>query len=100
MKKMTFAAMSAAVLITASPALAQKSAQTIRTAFTAPIEGLDWNQVPGNERHFTSHSLFDTLVVVDEKTGKMVPLLAESFKRVDPRTLEFTLRKGVKWHDG
>ena len=100
MKKMTFAAMSAAVLITASPALAQKSAQTIRTAFTAPIEGLDWNQVPGSERHFTSHSLFDTLVVVDEKTGKTVPLLAESFKRVDPRTLEFTLRKGVKWHDG
>ena len=100
MKNLTFAAVCAAVLLAGSPAMAQKSKSTIRTAFSSPIEGLDWHQSPGNEIHFSAHAIFDTLVAVDEKTGKMVPLLAKSFKRVDNRTLDFTLRDDVKWHDG
>jgi ABC-type transport system substrate-binding protein len=32
--------------------------------------------------------------------GKFSPRLAESWKQVDQKTWEFTLRKGVKWHDG
>ncbi len=36
----------------------------------------------------------------DEKNFKMEPLLAKSWKRVSPTTLEFELRDDVKWHDG
>ena len=32
--------------------------------------------------------------------SKYSPLLAESWTLVDPRTYDFTLRQGVKWHDG
>jgi len=32
--------------------------------------------------------------------GKFAPRLAESWKQVDPKTYEFTLRQGAKWHDG
>lgn len=100
MQKSILAAVSAVMLLTAGSALAQKSEMTVRTAFASPMEGLDWHAAPGQERHFTSHSIFDTLVVVDETSGKTVPLLAKSFKRINDLTTEFTLRDDVKWHDG
>ncbi len=49
--------------------------------------------------------IYDTLLdydLVDEKTGKheTKPKLAESWKMVDPKTIELKLVKGVKFHDG
>ncbi len=49
--------------------------------------------------------MFDTLlsyVPLDPKGEKweIAPGLAESYKAVDPTTFEFTLRRGVKFHDG
>lgn len=46
-------------------------------------------------------SIFENLIEVD-KTGdlRLKPGLAESFVRIDDRTIEFTLRRGVKFHDG
>ncbi|WP_027186824.1 ABC transporter substrate-binding protein [Desulfovibrio cuneatus] len=47
-----------------------------------------------------TYSIFETLIRLDQFTGEMLPSLAESWKRIDPRTVEFKLRKGVKFHDG
>ena len=45
--------------------------------------------------------LFETLIMPN-LLGKLepVPGLAESWKRIDNRTVEFSLRKGVKFHNG
>lgn len=50
----------------------------------------------------TSYNIFDTLVLRDPHSEKLVfkPGLAESWKQIDPLTWEFKLRKGVKFHDG
>jgi len=46
-------------------------------------------------------SIFDTLVEVDRQGDLSVgPALAESWKRIDDKTIEFTLRKGVMFHNG
>lgn len=45
--------------------------------------------------------MFETLIM-SNLLGKLEPMpgLAESWKRIDDRTVEFTLRKGVKFHNG
>lgn len=45
-------------------------------------------------------SIYETLIYADTHTGEMKPGLAESWKRISPETVEFKLRKGVKFHDG
>jgi len=44
-------------------------------------------------------NIFEHLFELD-KEGKMVPGLATSWRWIDDRTLEFTLRQGVKFHNG
>ena len=46
------------------------------------------------------YSIFETLIRQDQHTGELKPGLAESWQRIDDRTVEFTLRQGVKFHDG
>ncbi|MDR2455517.1 MAG: ABC transporter substrate-binding protein [Deltaproteobacteria bacterium] len=46
------------------------------------------------------YSVFETLIRMNQDTGELRPGLAESWRRIDDRTVEFTLRQGVKFHDG
>ncbi|PCI85416.1 MAG: oligopeptide ABC transporter oligopeptide-binding protein [Hyphomicrobiales bacterium] len=47
------------------------------------------------------YNLFDTLVKVDYRDGgKLVSGLADSWEIIDAKTIEFTLKKGVHFHDG
>jgi len=53
----------------------------------------------GNERA-VNDNIYETLIARDSKTMKLVPALAESWEQVDDTTWRFTLRKGVKFHNG
>ena len=45
-------------------------------------------------------NLCETLLTRDAKTMELKPLLATSWRNVNPTTWEFKLRKGVKFHNG
>ncbi len=55
------------------------------------------NDVPST--NVLVNKIYETLVYKDKK-GDIIPMLATEWKQVDPVTWEFTLRKGVKFHDG
>jgi len=46
------------------------------------------------------HQVFETLVSIDYNTNTVLPLLAEKWERLDPLTIRFFLRSGVRFHNG
>ena len=47
-----------------------------------------------------AHYMYEPLQVVNSIDGKATPFLATGDKVVDPKTIEYTIRKGVNWSDG
>ena len=45
------------------------------------------------------HQIFETLVAIDFNTQKITPVLAESWNRINDKTIRFYLRKGVRFHN-
>src|SRR4051812_28067333 len=84
----------------ALPAMAQKSADTLRITWRDAIPDVTpyYNQL--RTGIVLGHQAWDSLVYRDPETFQIKPLLAESYKWVDETTLEFTLRKNVTFHNG
>ena len=89
-----------AVLLGASPVLAQKSANTLRIAWRDATPNVDpyYNQLRAGL--VLSHQAWDTLIYRDPDTFQIKPLLATSWVQTDDTTWVFELRPGVKFHDG
>jgi peptide/nickel transport system substrate-binding protein len=80
--------------------LAQKSADTLRIVMREALPNIDPyynNQRSGIVMH---HQAWDGLVHRDPATFEIKPLLATAWKFVDAKTIDFTLRPGVTFHDG
>jgi peptide/nickel transport system substrate-binding protein len=100
MRMVKLGAIFAAIVLSAAPAAAQKSADTLRISMRDALPNVDpyYNNLrTGVVMH---HQAWDTLVYRDPDTFKIKPLLATEWKTPDPTTIEFTLRPGVKFHDG
>src|SRR4051812_37641280 len=93
----------AAIFTTAllmAPAMAQKSADTLRIVMRDALPNVDpyYNNLrTGVVMH---HQAWDGLVYRNPETFKNEPLLATEWKMPDTTTIEFTLRPNVKFHDG
>ena len=84
----------------AKPAHAQKSADTLRIAMRDAVTNIDpyFNNL--RTGIVMGHQAWDYLVYRDPATFEIKPLLATEWKLVDDKTMDFTLRAGVKFHDG
>lgn len=84
----------------APPVLAQKSADTLRISMRDALPNIDPYYNNLRTGVVMSHQGWDTLVYRNPETFKIEPLLATEWKLPDATTIEFTLRPGVKFHDG
>ena len=89
-----------ATLAASLPAMAQKSADTLRITWRDGIPDVlpYYNQLRSGV--VLGHQAWDSLVYRDPETFQIKPLLAESYKWVDETTLEFVLRPNVTFHNG
>jgi peptide/nickel transport system substrate-binding protein len=93
MKSFILAALTAAAI--AAPA----SAETLRWGGRADIFSLDPYSVPSTSNLAFLNHIYEGLVRYDADF-KIEPALATEWKLVDDKHWRFTLRKGVKFHDG
>jgi peptide/nickel transport system substrate-binding protein len=95
-----FALVTALALAGTPAAQAGKSDDTLNVAFAGEVEPLDNYKIAGREGLILVRHVFDGLLYKDLDTGEIKPALAKSWRFVDPTTMEFELREGVKFHNG
>jgi peptide/nickel transport system substrate-binding protein len=84
---------------TPAPTGAQKGG-TLRVALPAEVTSFDpWHADPASL--LATRQIFETLVEVDPATSRITPALASSWQMTnDGASWTFTLREGVRFHDG
>lgn len=88
------------VLLLALLLVGAAAARTITVATTAQPDTLDPHVTSATSAFQSSKSIYDTLVEV-ARDGAIVPSLAEAYTTsLDGLTWTFTLRDGVRFHDG
>lgn len=90
-----------ACMVAAPSALARtsKHPDTLVVATTYDAKTLDPYMTNDVASSNAMRQIYETLVTIDAK-GDVVPSLAEKIDRVDGKTYRFTLKKGVKFHNG
>lgn len=73
--------------------------KTLTVAMSVDIPGFDTQNASTTASETVYANMFDRLVFADS-TGKLQPALATAWKRVNDTTTQFTLRQGVKFHNG
>ncbi len=81
-------------------ASAGKADDTLRIAVGDWWSTLDPYQFPSDEAGPFSRGVYETLLRFDEREHKIVPRLAKAWRQIDDKTVEFTLRDDVKFHNG
>ena len=91
---------SALSTLIAAPSFAQKAKDTVRIAVEQPIQTVDLIYDPQPQTTLTGNTVFDSLLWYDDVKREFGGLLAQSWKRVDDKTIDFTLKQGVTFHNG
>jgi len=93
-------AIAVALGLTAGGAAAQKSADTLRILFRDAVPNIELYFNSQRTGLILSHLAWDTLVHRDPVSFDLKPGLATDWKLIEDNSIEFTLRQGVKFHDG
>ncbi|MEK7232887.1 MAG: ABC transporter substrate-binding protein [Elusimicrobiota bacterium] len=86
------------IVLAAGPAATQTGTLRVCDDVIDPIT-LDPLQEFSEKNHTIIQQIFDGLVRFDPE-GRIEPALAVSWRRLDPTTVEFKLRQGVRFHNG
>jgi len=102
MRALRWLALSIIALTAVVPAQAQERARAkeVIVAFAAEPRSILPNTIVDWTTNNQVEHIYDRLVDRDPKTYKPVPMLATAWKIVNDTTWEFTLRQGVKFHNG
>ena len=90
----------AAGVLAAMPAMAQKSADTLRITWRDAIPNVDPYYNSQRTGFIVQLHAWDSLVYRDPDTFQIKPLLATSWKLQEDTTIDFELRQGVKFQNG
>ncbi len=98
---LTASVVAAQIALVAWPAAADKKSDTLNIgwSYVLPSYDLYFNQSVA-EGQMIGRLVWDHLIERNLDRGTYSPVLATSWRWVDPVTLEFDLRQGVKFHDG
>lgn len=97
---MVLAGTALAAMLSAGPAMAQKSKDTVRLAIIDMFATIDAYHSPSNETGQWARAYYSRIISFDEHNKKLVPELAKSWKRIDEKTIEFELRDDLKFTSG
>lgn len=81
-------------------AVAGKADDTLNIAWAREQPSLDYYFQNSREGIIINRHVWDNLLYRDPNSGEFSGLLAKDYKVVDEKTFDFTLREGVKFHDG
>ena len=91
--------LSAAALMFIFTGSAFAQGDTLTVLMAADSKSLDPHAAPDLASTGVMTQMMESLVTIDAE-GKIVPLLAESYEKLDDLRYKFVLRKGVKFHNG
>ena len=74
--------------------------KTVRIAMSAGLDRLDPSRTANGPDLAVMSQIYETLFLLDPKTGNLVPNLATSVEVKEPTLWEFKLRRDVLFHDG
>jgi peptide/nickel transport system substrate-binding protein len=98
--KLAAAAMILGGTVAATPAAAQKSADTLRVFWRDQVANIDPYYNSQRTGLIVAHHAWDGLVFRDPNGYVIKPLLAKSWKQLDDTTIEFALQTDAKFHNG
>lgn len=93
------AAVLTSLALAAGPAIGQQAKTSIMIDLPNDAATLDPHLQWDTDSYAIYRNIFDNLLARDV-SGKIVPQIAESWKQIDDKTIEFKIRSGVKFHDG
>ncbi|WGT48637.1 ABC transporter substrate-binding protein [Thioclava nitratireducens] len=89
-----------ALVAATGAAWADKADDTLHVAFTKELENVDSYFNSSREGVVLQRAVWDGLIYRDPVTNEYKGNLATAWEWIDDTTIEFKLRKGVKFHDG
>ena len=101
---MNSASLGMAVVVTAllipAKGFGGQNTDTLRAALQLDIANLDAYYDSAGSVVVMNRHIWDTLYFIDPTNNELVPALASGSSFLDDKTLDVTLRRGVKFHDG